>query len=136
MNENASSADSCVANRETGRRIAGAATAIAITAVRGCGRGIPRASQSANTRKSGGATVIRSRSAMWSTHLDANVPTSTTETTVQADAVATKAAAVSDSPPRAHSATSTPSAISGTPATITNTPPVCQKTSLADDPTS
>src|SRR4051812_30753174 len=110
MNENASRADSCVANRETGNKIAGAATASAITAVTGWGRGI-RASQIASTRNSGGATVIRSRSAMWPTHLDANVPTSTTVMAVQAAAVATIAAAVSDSRPREHSATSTPSAI-------------------------
>jgi hypothetical protein len=91
-----------LANRETGRRTQ-ALRRRATTDVRGCGRGRPRASQSASTRKSGGATVIRCAR---------NRPTTTrasdpTTEFVRASAVATRAAAASDSWPRAHSVAST-----------------------------
>jgi hypothetical protein len=54
--ESASAAAARVVIRSTGRRSADAATAIVMTDVTGCGRGIPRASHTAKATNAGGTT--------------------------------------------------------------------------------
>ena len=64
---NASGAAGGATSVRTGNNTAGRATRAARIEVAGCGRGMPRESQTAKQTSSGGTTAIRSRSASWPT---------------------------------------------------------------------
>ena len=60
-------------------------------AVRGCGRGAPRSSQTTSPSSVSGAAVARSRPARWPTSRDAKMPTSSASHGMYASVTATNA---------------------------------------------
>ena len=134
--EGASGAVARVATRSRGRRRVGAATAIAMIDVAGCGRGRPRASQTENATNTGGATDRSCRSVTWSTKRDANALTSITVTARYATAAATSARARTSVSLRWRACqVRTPSAASGTAIVSSASEPMCHAIERATSPT-
>ena len=134
--EGASGAVARVATRSRGRRRVGAATAIAMIDVAGCGRGRPRASQTENATNTGGATDRSCRSVTWSTKRDANALTSITVTARYATAAATSARARTSVSLRWSACqVRTPSAASGTAIVSSASEPMCHAIERATSPT-